>query len=332
VNRRIVIVAIGRNEGTRLGPCLASLMGQGAVVVYVDSGSTDGSPDVARRAGAVVRELDPGTPFTAARARNEGLAQALALIPDAEYVQFVDGDCEMHAEWLAVAVDVLRSSPRVAAVCGRVRERNPQASVYNRLCELEWDGPPGDVPSCGGNALYRVDAFRDANGFLPTLIGGEEPELCLRLRRSGWRILRSGAEMVVHDADMTRFGQWWRRAFRAGWGYGEGFSMHGRSPERYRVRENSSILLWGLLVPVAAVAAAWPTWGGSLVLAAAGYAALGLRIFRRTTRLGVLPRDARLLSFFTVLAKFPQALGLVQFAVFRARGRQRSVIDWRVAR
>lgn len=331
MNVRTVIVAIGRNEGVRLRPCLNSVMGRGAAVVYVDSGSTDGSADTARRVGATVLELDPSLPFTAARARNEGLDLALAVVPDARYVQFVDGDCEMHAQWLATGIDVLESTPSVAAVCGRVRERNPQSSVYNRLCELEWDGPPGDVPSCGGNALYRVEAFRGAGGFASTLIGGEEPELCLRLRRAGWRILRCGKEMVVHDADMTRFGQWWRRAFRAGWGYAEGFAMHGRAPERYRSRETRSILLWGALVPLASLLAAWPTRGWSLALAGAGYAALGLRVYRRTARLGVPASDARLLACFTVLAKFPQAAGLAQFAIMRVLGRGRRVVDWRVS-
>ena len=61
-------VVIGRNEGARLTACLASLEGQVRRLVYVDSGSTDGSAEAARLAGAEVVDLDMSRPFTAARA------------------------------------------------------------------------------------------------------------------------------------------------------------------------------------------------------------------------------------------------------------------------
>jgi GT2 family glycosyltransferase len=329
VNPLTAIVAVGRNEGQRLARCLASLAGHDAVVVYVDSGSTDGSPELARRAGVAVWALDQASPFTAARARNEGLEQALALVPNLELVQFVDGDCEMHSEWMATGISVLRSTPQAGAVCGRVRERNREGSIYNLLCDLEWDAPPGEALSCGGNALYRVAALSAVGGFAPTLICGEEPELCLRLRLSGWRILRRSSEMVQHDADMMRFGQWWRRSLRGGWAYAEGMAMHGASPSRFRVRENRSIFLWGALLPIVIVAAAWPSRGWSLLLAS-GYLALGLRIYSRTLGLGVPRREAVIVGAFTVLAKFPQAIGQAQFAILRLLGRRRRIIDWRV--
>jgi GT2 family glycosyltransferase len=326
---RLAVVAIGRNEGDRLLRCLASIDPSGAPVVYVDSGSTDGSADAARLRGASVVELDLATPFTAARARNEGLARALALVPDLELVQFVDGDCEVLPGWLDRGMRELAEHPDVAAVCGRVRERNREATVYNRLCDLEWDQPPGETLACGGNALYRVQAFQDAGGFDPLLIGGEEPELCVRLRRGGWRILRCAHDMVWHDAAMTRFGQWWRRSLRAGWSYAEGAAMHGASPERHWRRENRSILFWGTLLPVTALLLAVPSRGASLLLLA-GYPVLGLRVYRGARRRGVVPRDARALAVFTVLGKIPQAIGQAQYTLMRLLGRRRRVVDWRV--
>jgi GT2 family glycosyltransferase len=327
---RFAIVAIGRNEGTRLTVCLESLQRSGAPVVYVDSGSTDGSVERARQRVAAVVELDPSIPFTAARARNEGVERALALHPDLEFIQFVDGDCEMMPEWLVNGTAALQADPRLAAVCGRVRERHRDHSIYNRLCDLEWDAPPGEALTCGGNAMMRVCAFREAGGFEPVLIGGEEADLCLRLRHRGWKILRSEAEMVIHDADMERFGQWWRRALRAGWGYAEGAAMYGAAPERYRIRENRSILFWGTLLPAAVALLAWPTRGLSTLLLA-GYPVLAARIYSRAVRRGIASRDARLLALFTVLAKFPQAIGQAQFAALRVFGRKRRVVDWRVA-
>lgn len=327
---RLAIVVIGRNEGERLRRCLDSAVGNAARVVYVDSGSTDGSQRLARDRGASVVELDASLPFTAARARNEGLAAALRLEPDLGVVQFVDGDCELVPGWLERGRRELDSHPRAAVVCGRVRERERSRSVYNLLCDLEWDAPQGDAGACGGNAMIRVEAFLQVGGFDPRLIAGEEPELSVRLRGRGWRIFRCAEDMVLHDAAMLRFAQWWRRALRAGWAYAEGAALHARSPHPHWVRENLSISFWGALVPGAALLLALPTRGASLLLLA-GYPVLGARIYGRAVRAGVSAPEARLQALFTVIGKFPQALGQAQYAVLRALGRRRRVVDWRGA-
>lgn len=44
-------IVIGRNEGQRLIDCLGSLLGQVRRVIYVDSGSSDGSVEAARARG-----------------------------------------------------------------------------------------------------------------------------------------------------------------------------------------------------------------------------------------------------------------------------------------
>lgn len=324
------VVVIGRNEGARLARCLDAVTGAGAVV-YVDSGSTDGSTTLAQGRGAAVVVLDPAVPFTAARARNLGFARAMELQPAAELVQFLDGDCELLPGWLEEGASALQAGPGIAVICGGVRERERERSIYNRLCDLEWRAAPGPSRSCGGNAMMRVAAFRQAGGFAPGLIAGEEPELCVRLRGLGWGIVRADRDMVLHDADMTRFGQWWRRAVRAGWAYAEGAALHGAPPERHWVRETRSIFFWGVLVPAGALLLAWPTRGASLLLLA-GWPVLAGRIYRRAVQAGDAPRDARLLAGFTVLAKLPQAIGLLQFLAFTALGRRRRLVDWRVAR
>src|SRR5947208_651959 len=125
----IGVVVIGRNEGERLRLCLRALDGHRAATVYVDSGSSDGSTDLARSLGADVIELDHDTPFTAARARNAGFDRLTDLYPEVEFVQFVDGDCELAAGWLEAAIDMLRTRPKTAVVFGRLRERHPEAAV-----------------------------------------------------------------------------------------------------------------------------------------------------------------------------------------------------------
>jgi GT2 family glycosyltransferase len=324
------VVAIGRNEGERLARCLGSVVGREVRVIYVDSGSTDGSPELARRLGAEVVTLDPARPFTAARGRNEGFARAMALDPPPELVQFVDGDCEVATGWLERGVAELAAWPGVAAVAGWVREQEADRSIYNRLCDLGWQQDrAGEVDYCGGNAMVRARPFAEEGGFRSDLIAGEEPELCLRLRRRGWTIRLVDADMVHHDAAMLRFGQWWRRTQRTGWAYAEGATLHGRGPERHWVRKALSVALWGLAVPLAAGLLAWPTGGSSLLLLL-GYPVLAWRVWRQALRRGVAPPHARLLALFTVLAKFPQAAGEVQFAALRLARRRRAVVDWRI--
>ena len=326
---RMGIVIIGRNEGERLRKCLQSVRDCGPMV-YVDSGSSDGSVEAARSLGAEALVLDTSVPFSAARARNEGFARLMELWPDVEFVQFVDGDCEIVPQWPAAAVAALSGAPDVAAVCGRLRERFPDATVYNRLCDMEWTVSPGEVDSCGGIAMYRTDAFAKAGGFDARVIAGEEPELCVRLRRAGHRILRLADEMGWHDAAMTRFSQWWRRAVRSGHAYAQGAHMHGRSPQRHWVREVRSNWLWGLWIPAAMLAAAWPTFGISLILLAMGYAALGLKVVHYRRRTHHDPAShAAMYALFVVLGKFAAVQGQLKFHINRLRGRQTGIIEYK---
>lgn len=294
----IGVVAIGRNEGERLRRCLQSLLPGAVTVVYVDSGSEDGSPEMARQLGADVVALDMQRPFTAARARNEGFERLLQLSPDVEWVQFVDGDCEVVQGWLPVAVEFLQCHPAYAVVCGRRRERYPERSVYNRLCDAEWNTPVGDAKSCGGDALFRVSAFDAVGGYRNGLIAGEEPELCVRLRQRGWKVHRLDHEMTLHDAAMTRLGQWWKRSVRAGHAFAEGAWLHGGPPERHWVRETLRALLWGLAIPVGVALLALLLGAGWLALLAV-YPLQWLRFWKRSGDVAQ--------AGFLVLGKFAEA-------------------------
>src|SRR5262249_39178288 len=138
--------------------------------------------------------------------------------PDVEYVQFIDGDCEIDPGWMDRARQELDARAEVAVVCGRRRERFPEASVYNRLADMEWNTPVGEAEACSGDSPMRAQAFRGVGGFRDDIVAGEEVELCKRLRDSGFKVLRLDAEMTRHDAAMTRFGQWWKRTVRTGYG------------------------------------------------------------------------------------------------------------------
>lgn len=241
---KIGVVIIGRNEGPRLVGCLKSLQPSCDDIIYVDSGSTDGSITAAEKLNAYVIELDLSQPFTAARARNEGFAALKKRRPDVQFVQFVDGDCEIIAGWLDKAVTFLKEKTDVAIVCGRRQERYPDRSVYNKMCDDEWNTPIGQTSACGGDSLMRAQAFEDVGGFRSSLIAGEEPELCLRLRERDWKIWRLDAGMTNHDAAITRFNQWWRRNVRGGYGFAEVARLHRRSLYSIWQRERARAVIW----------------------------------------------------------------------------------------
>ena len=325
--KRVGVVAIGRNEGQRLYQCLSSAISTVAQIVYVDSGSTDDSVQLAHSLGIEVVNLDLSIPFTAARARNAGFARLMEITPQIEWVQFVDGDCQLVDGWISRGQIELESNPSLAVVCGRRRERFPQSSIYNQLCDLEWNTPIGVTKACGGDAMIRVSAFQQVGGFNPSLIAGEEPELCVRLRQQGWQIRRVDAEMTLHDAQMMRFGQWWNRSVRAGHAYLEGACLHGRQAERHWVRESFSLALWGMLLPCLALGLAWSTHGGSLVLLLA-YPALASRIFLNL-RPNLDTHSAFFYALSCVIAKFAQTVGALKFLQCRLSGNHTTLIEYK---
>lgn len=321
-------VVIGRNEGQRLRACLESLRNIGCSAVYVDSGSTDGSVELAKSYGAEIVELDMSIPFSAARARNEGFKRLVEKSSSIQYVQFLDGDCLLDPTWIPKATTFLEAQPDFAVVCGRRRERFPESSIYNRLIDMEWNTRPGEAKACGGDALFRVAAFQEVNGYNPNVVAGEEPELCVRLRQHGWRIMRLDAEMTLHDAAMSRFIQWWKRTKRAGHAYACGVSLHGKAPEYHNVQQLRSALAWALGIPVliASIAALSRGWGLLLFLI---YPIQMARIARYRRQLGDSATDAWVYGFFCVLGKLPEALGVLKFHWEHLMGRRAKIMEYK---
>ena len=316
------VVVIGRNEGERLRRCIQSMPAT-APVVYVDSGSSDDSVNMVRGMGKNVVELDMRTPFTAARARNAGFKRLQELVPGLDYVQFVDGDCELAGGWMDKAAAFLANNEGVAVICGRLRETRPELSVYNRLCDIEWDAPAGEAKSCGGIAMMHAKAFAQVDGFREDLIAGEESELCIRLRSRGWRIWRAADDMGLHDAAMTRFGQWWKRSVRTGYSFAQGANLHGASPERHRLRESRSAWMWGLCIPLFTFVLAL-VWGPWALLTLTIYP---LQIVRLAMRGARASGDNWSRAGFLVLGKFPEMLGQVKFLTHHFLGRQARLIE-----
>ena len=324
-SRRTGVVVIGRNEGDRLKRCLETVCGEARRVVYVDSGSQDDSVVMSRAMGVSVVELDMTVPFTAARARNEGFQRLLAEQQNLDFVFFVDGDCEVVDGWMETAARFLDQHPDVAAVSGRRREKYPEKSLYNMLIDIEWDIQVGEAKFCGGDAVMRVGVLQQANGYRADLICGEESELCVRLRRAGWRIWRLGDEMTRHDAALLRFGQWWKRMVRGGYGFAQGAHLHGGPPERHFVIESRRIWVWGFFMPLLIIALAL-SFGWRELLLLVIYPMQVLRLFllgQRSTR------ENWWRAVTLVLCKFPEMLGQIKFELDRLQRVQSRIIEYK---
>jgi glycosyltransferase involved in cell wall biosynthesis len=239
----VSVVVIGRNEGERLTACLKSIraarMSGSIELIYVDSGSSDGSPERAAALGAKVIGLGAGKQ-SAARARNAGWHAARST-----FVLFLDGDTILHPDFVDRALMEF-ADPDVAVVWGHRREVQSDASIYNRVLDLDWIAPPGYSDFCGGDSLMRRATLESTNGFNPDLIAGEEPDLCRRIRATGGRILHIDAPMTGHDLAILHVSQYWRRAVRTGYAYAEISARYRETPDPLWIRESRGNLLRGL--------------------------------------------------------------------------------------
>ena len=322
------VVVIARNEGERLLACLDSLRGEAAGIVYADSASSDGSPGRARERGAEVVELDASRPLNAARGRNAGLARLLELHPGLEFVFFVDGDCRVAPGFLAAACAELVGDPGLGAVCGRRRELAPEASLFNRAVDCEWNTPVGEAETFGGDVLLRARAVREAGGYDESMNQGEDPELAFRVRRAGWRIRRIQHDMTWHDVALLRASAWRRRHRRGGYAYAHGAALHWREPGSYNQRALVSILGWGLVLPLVVVLGFLPSGGFSLLLLAA-YARLWLRVHASRRARGESNEQAAVCATLLTFGKVDEAIGVLCCAWALLRRRQALTVEYK---
>lgn len=324
---QVAVVLIGRNEGERLCKAHESIASD-LQIVYVDSGSTDNSVAIAKEKGCIVVELDMSFPFTAARARNEGFAALIRHAAQIEYVQFIDGDCEIAPDWLPKAIAVLADHEEVALVCGRRREKYPQSSHYTSVIDMEWHTPLGYIEACGGDFLIRVSAFQEVEGFNSSWIAGEEPELCLRLRQRGWKLLRIDHDMTFHDAHITRFLQLWRRSIRSGYAFAEGFWNYGHTQERYCLKQVLSILFWSFFLPFTILITFIPSHGLSST-ALLFYLFPYYRMVSFQQQKGYSKSQARLYAKFILTLKFAEFFGILTFLYRRLFRHKHTIIEYR---
>ncbi len=321
------IVVIGRNEGERLKRCVQSVLSQTDKIVYVDSWSSDDSVGYAESIGVDVLRLDMRIPFSAGRARNEGFQLLNEKNNKLKYIQFIDGDCQFCEGWLSFAYTYLESNESCAVASGRRKERFPEDSIYNMLCDIEWNTPIGETQACGGDFMIRKEAFLQVDGFNPVVISGEEPEMCYRLRKKNWSIFRLDHPMTMHDAAITRFSQWWKRCLRTGHGYAQGFSLHAHDGQGYYFKESAKSWFWAFFFPASVLILAFSVNIVFLLLTTAYLVQLVKIALHMYKRLGN-SKHSLIYSFFTVIGKCPQCMGQLLFIKRKLLRKRYTIIEY----
>ena len=325
------VVVIGRNEGPRLERCLASVAamvheGFAVETIYVDSRSSDASPALAASLGAQVIVLPQGR-TTAAMGRNAGWRAA-----SGELVLFLDGDTLLAPRFVTDSLAAF-DDPAVAVVWGHRRETAPRASLYNRVLDLDWIYAPGLTPFCGGDALFRRPVLAATGGFDETLIAGEEPELCRRILALGSTILHVDRPMTGHDLAITRFGQYWRRATRAGHAFAEVSERFRDTPQPFwlaeaeRSRTRALVLLALPTIALAATLLLTSVW--PLAAAAALFAALTLRTAWKARWKSSSPLTLVLYGIHSQFQQIPIFAGQMQFRRNRRRGTRSALVEYK---
>lgn len=327
-NPLVSVVVIGRNEGQRLAACLKSIKEVTLPIelIYVDSNSQDGSPELAEGLGAKVLRVNPQRPC-AAIGRNAGWRAATT-----PYILFLDGDTLLHPDFLQLALNEM-TDETVAAVCGHLRETYPEHSLYNRVLDLDWISPTGIVEFCGGNALMRRRILEQVDGFSENLIAGEEPELCQRIRAQGKVILHIDQPMARHDLAITQFQSYWKRALRTGHAYAEVSQRTKKTAfplwqQNCRSNAINAMVLIGLLL--ASVLCSIIT--GS-ILAIAGllfaYTFLILRSAYRARWKNAPPFTLLLYGVHSRFQQIPIACGQLSYWYHRFRNKQQRLIEYK---
>lgn len=330
---KLSIVVIGRNEGARLAKCLDSIKQVQSVlvkeIIYVDSASTDGSPELASRYGAVVIVVRPER-LTAAIGRNAGWRRA-----ESDLVLFLDGDTVLHRDFPRAACDALSRDPSVAAVWGHRREIYPEASIFNRVLDLDWVYRPGLTEFCGGDVLIRREALLEIDGFDEGLIAGEEPELCRRMRARGYTILHIDHPMTGHDLQITRWSQYWKRATRAGHAYAEVSERYRGSNDPSFAFERKGNLIRGSFWPLSLVVVIlagirfgflpFALWLALLLL-------LSVRSAWKAHWKEANPWTLFLYGIHSQLQHAPILVGQLQYEFNKRRGRSAQLIEYKARR
>jgi GT2 family glycosyltransferase len=227
----VSVVIITRNQAWNTARLVESVLANAkrAEVTLVDSASTDQTVEIAARYPISVLLINQQQRLTAALGRNVGYLHSTGDI-----VLFLDGDMELCAGWLERAIETFSQNPDLAVLTGKVVDL-PLATL-GPAGDLALDGDHSlsvtDIRQGGGAAAYRRSVLEEVGLFIPDLYSYEEPELCIRIRQSGYRVGLLDYPIAYHysapsDRPSTVLGRWRRNLYL---GSGQVIRHHWRNP------------------------------------------------------------------------------------------------------
>jgi glycosyltransferase involved in cell wall biosynthesis len=216
-----VVVVAAYNEAQRIGATLAALARAfpGALVWVADDGSTDDTPEIARRAGARVVRSERGAPRryggvgkggAVTLAARQALCQAQldgsdAHAPEPIFV-LCDGDLGASAAELPALVDAVadgRADLAVAAFARRVGGGFGLALAFARWAVRRRCGLATTAPISGQRAL-RASVLEDVLPFAPGF--GMEIGMTIDAVRAGHRVAEIELDLAHRASGRTPAG------------------------------------------------------------------------------------------------------------------------------
>ncbi|MCA9734465.1 MAG: glycosyltransferase [Deferribacteres bacterium] len=213
------VVLISKNQDWNITRLIESVLSatkeiQSREILLVDSASEDQTIELAKQYPIDIYRLQPGSHLTPAAGRYIGFKHT-----HGEFTLFLDGDMELCPYWLSKALDMIKKRKDVAAITGS-RIDLPLATTSDEKMKIKQiandDGK--EVEKGGGAAMYRRATLLKIGQFNPYLHSDEEPDLCLRLRYSGYKILKLRQTIVLHYSDpsskhATKIARWKRKLY-----------------------------------------------------------------------------------------------------------------------
>lgn len=177
---------------------LAAVRPFSGAVVLADSGSNDGTVEIAARLGARVVQLADSSE----RSCGAGAQLAFQSADASDFFCLIDGDMTLQPGFLSAAISYLTENPEVAGVGGQVTECNLETEEFQiRAAAMANEGHrrAGFVDRLDGGGVYRVSAICEVNYFADrNLKSFEEFDLAARLATAGWKLSRIPALAVEH--------------------------------------------------------------------------------------------------------------------------------------
>ena len=207
---KLSVVLISHNQAWNIGRLIESVLRETSSldeveVVLVDSASSDQTTAVALEYPVRVLKLRADQRLSSHAGRYVGFCQT-----SGDNVLFLDGDMELYGGWLAKALSVMNKEEDVAVVDGPRIDVPTSTKSHAEVAHYkpspfyeDWDSTT-DTTKVGGAALYRRSVLNRVGPFNPWLRSDGEPELCMRIRHFGFRVVQLGHPVVYHYSDPPR--------------------------------------------------------------------------------------------------------------------------------